>query len=476
MLEALRNCGAQGEMHGIDNNVIARGTIDARENEPEHQATFEDTTFHQLDIFEAICRDNEAPTESDLRIYCRPPALASRSRFTGNKEQAEALARTTTHTMDAFQSNEWLYVCACIHLMGPRGRAIVQMPFNLLNSANGEKGRRSILALNVVKQIIVLPAALSQYGERVNDVLLVLEHNSYQVEYINAEILFEHCPTEERDVINHYVVRPLAAKKRVLEYESLLECPCLLLPFHKLLSNNNPQTMFVRLEDQANRIFSGIPRAQLNRLLGKHAKELSIEEPGHMFAYVTLGGLIDGQILPASKLEQNLVKSEHLNIKAVHKHCRRTGSSLVQLINTNVVNLLVSRSGKPFKSILLLPSQHEQLLEMMPALNDGIICIEFPPEAERSPLPYYLLAFFQSKAGRELLSVISMGPKVSQLACGDLRNTYIPLPCSATQKEIAHEYCKLQKKLEEALETSRNMAQCKLDLLGEEEYEDDSDA
>lgn len=469
-------------------------------------------------------------------VYCRPPANVPRTRFRHSIDDARRLVERVfddANDLD-FYAVEWYFAAACVMTMGKRGRAVMQVPSRLLNLSKCENDRKRFISAGLVERVVQLPAALSQGEEGALDTLIVFSHGNHErIALIDARDAGEaggeaFCANGKAtgagikaagaqngspDVDDRSVgargdtsdadSKEQAIRKRANVAEStarlLRACadtevgdtdiPALswldirtmesdswsLAPFgprssHALVTSVALGECFT--------VTRGVPRSAIVNLpdwIVPPADQIIGPAP---YMYLSAGAFEDGSHIKVDDLVR-LIKDDDVynlsDLEAAEARGEVCGLKKLKLLDAFVPNVLITRSGTPFKVVMIDPAADywDEELGFVPSewnfryavLPDSMLCLtpRIPDGTSahakalgNSPsdpicLPEYLLAYLSSHEGQRLLKATAHGATISQLSVGDVKRMRIPVPSLDMQRRIARRFAERQRRYEQAV-------------------------
>ena len=462
-------------------------------------------------------------------VYCRPPAGVPRTRFRHSIDDARRLAARVfddANDLD-FYAVEWYFAATCIMTMGERGRAVMQVPSRLLNLGKCENDRKRFISAGLVERVVQLPAALSQGEGGALDALIVLSHGNHErialidardaggggreASYADAETAgaSNKAADPEGGTAGAYSGTPDVGKKAPADrkradvaksVERLLrmcddieigdtDIPALcwldinamehdswsLAPFGPR-SAHAPVTSVALGECFT--VTRGVPRSAIVNLpdwITPPAGDFAAPTP---YMYLTAGAFEDGSHIKVDDLVK-LIKDDDVydlgDLELAEEHGDDCGLKKLKLLDAFAPNVLITRSGAPFKTVMIDPAVDHWDKEwgFVPSewnfryavLPDSMLCLtpRIPDGTSahakalgNSPsdpicLPEYLLAYLSSHEGQRLLKATAHGATISQLSVGDVKRMRIPMPGLDMQRRIARRFAERQRRYEQAV-------------------------
>lgn len=319
-------------------------------------------------------------------------------------------------------SSDWIFNSLLCDLITDKGRAIGIMTNGSTLNSTDMMIRKYLIEEGLIECVISLPERMFS-NTNIPTTLIVLSHNNGSVRMIDATSICKKGRRQNeltKDNIET-IVNALHADSeysRTISIEELRENEYVLSLTR--YTKNSLYTNGVEFESIIKSITRGAPctASQLDEMVSKNKTNMQ---------YLMLSNIQDGMI------DDSLPYLSKMDSK-YEKYCLKDK------------DLIIAKNGYPFKVAVASVKEGQKILA-----NGNLYIIELDREKAN---PYYIMAFFNSKEGDNLLKRISVGGLVPNIGVDKLKNVMIPLPPIDEQNRIA----------QKQLEAMDEIAKCKQNL------------
>lgn len=335
--------------------------------------------------------------------------------------------RTTT-------SSDWIYNTLVSELLAEKGKAVCLMSRGSTWNSQDRDMRQYFVENGLIECVISLPDRLFTETAIATSMIVISHNNSRDVRIVDGTKFFEkgrRFNELSEDNINS-IVRAMnedCEYSKVISYEVLKDND-FTLNMTRYLKEDIKFENAVAFGDVMKSIKRGAPfRArELDKMMA--GEETNIK-------YLIWANIQDGVI------EGPLQSLNDIDIK-YDRYCVKNG------------DFLISRNNSPYKVGV---AEIDESMKVIANGNMYVVTLD-----EEKVDPYYILAFFNSKAGNIALKSISVGTVITNISIKDLKELKIPVPELEVQRKIATDYRKkiaqvreLRKKLADA---EKQLAEC----------------
>ena len=307
-------------------------------------------------------------------------------------------------------SSDWVYNTLVSELLSEDGKAVCLMSRGSTWNSQDKGMRQYFVENGLIECVISLPKRLFMDTAIATSLIVISHNNSRDVRIVDGTELFvkgrrfNELSEENIKTIIEAMSKD-SERSQVVSYETLLAND-FTLNMTRYLKEEIEFEESVPFGDVIKEIKRGAP------LKASELDQLTTDEPTKV-KYLTWSDVQDGVISgPLQCLKDVDPKYERYAVKSG--------------------NLLISRHNSPYKVGV---AEVEPGVELIANGNMYVVTLD-----ENQVDPYYVLAFFNSQAGRLALKSISVGTVITNISIKDLKGLNIPVLDMKAQAAIAKNY------------------------------------
>ncbi|HHU53887.1 MAG TPA: N-6 DNA methylase [Clostridiaceae bacterium] len=294
------------------------------------------------------------------------------------------------------RSSDWYFLILAMQHTNKEGKAITLVRESIEYIYSDKEIRRKFVKEGYIERIIQLPANLLPYTS-ISSLLMVLSFNNNEIEFIDASNSYS-----EKGRMRYFLSKDI---EHILSEQN---------SYRKIINKNKVLT-----EERLLPSYYGISKIEESIELGEIAHILR----GQNFLKKDLDLLISEVVT-----NYQLVRTSHLEdgLIAGREYLTEPPKKYEKLIDEDILLTRVSSN----KSIAMYNKEDKEVI----MVDQSLLIVRVDREKIN---PYYVLAYFMSKLGKEQLSAAYSGSTIMQISVSNLKKVKIPTLNEYEQEKIA---------------------------------------
>lgn len=367
------------------------------------------------------------------KIFANSPLGMKLRSNLGNRPMAELLMGKYEN-ITSTTSLDWIYNTLVSELLGEKGKAVCLMSRGSTWNSQDRGMRQYFVENGLIECVISLPERLFQNTGIATSMLVISHNNSRNIPIVDATSLFE-----KGRRVNELSEANIETILQAMKCEGEL---CQVIDYDTLKANDFTLNMTRYLKDKIefeNEVAFKEVIKDIKRGAPLKASELDkmTTDEATGVQYLMLSNVQSGEIVGKLPFLKDVDPK-------YEKYCVKNK------------DLLLSRNHSPYKVGVAKVGDDTKLIA-----NGNLYIITLDEEKVD---PYYMLAFFSSKAGNLALKSISVGTVITNISIKDLKELPVPMPEMKVQRAVAEAFCakasEVRRLREKLAEAEKQLGEC----------------